>query len=133
MLDNIQQLAPGAARDVITNAVEQLQAKAGLGSVLAVVGLVGAIWSASGYVAAFIRSANAVYDMPEGRPVWKVLLLRVALTVVLLVLAVVSALIVVFLPAVWPSRWAPRSASATPPRTVWSIASGRCWSCSSRS
>lgn len=96
VLDNIQQLAPGAARDVITNAVEQLQAKAGLGSVLAVVGLVGAIWSASGYVAAFIRSANAVYDMPEGRPVWKVLPLRVALTVVLLVLAVVSALIVVF-------------------------------------
>ncbi|WCN04731.1 YihY/virulence factor BrkB family protein [Streptomyces sp. M92] len=96
VLDNIQKLAPGAARDVITNAVEQLQAKAGLGSVLAVVGLVGAIWSASGYVAAFIRAANAVYDVPEGRPVWKVLPLRVALTVVLLVLAVVSALIVVF-------------------------------------
>ncbi|MGW8063752.1 YihY/virulence factor BrkB family protein [Streptomyces ziwulingensis] len=96
VLDNIQKLTPGAARDIITDAVEQLQAKAGLGSVLAVVGLAGAVWSASGYVAAFIRSANAVYDVPEGRPVWKVLPLRVALTVVLLVLAVVSALIVVF-------------------------------------
>lgn len=96
VLDNIQKLAPGSVRDIITSAVEQLQAKAGLGSVLAVVGLIGAVWSASGYVAAFIRSANAVYDVPEGRPVWKVLPLRVALTVVLLVLAVVSALIVVF-------------------------------------
>ncbi|MFE2440327.1 YihY/virulence factor BrkB family protein, partial [Streptomyces sp. NPDC059409] len=96
VLDNVKKLAPGSARDVLTNAVEQLQAKAGLGSALAVVGLVGAVWSASGYVAAFIRAANAVYDMPEGRPVWKVLPLRVGLTVVLLVLAVVSALIVVF-------------------------------------
>ncbi|MCZ9342998.1 YihY/virulence factor BrkB family protein, partial [Streptomyces sp. TRM76130] len=62
----------------------------------AVVGLAGAVWSASGYVAAFIRSANAVYDVPEGRPVWKVLPLRVLLTVALLVLVVASALIVVF-------------------------------------
>ncbi|MFD4260171.1 YihY/virulence factor BrkB family protein [Streptomyces sp. NPDC058534] len=96
VLENIQQLTPGSVRDIVTDAVKQLQARAGLGSVLAVAGLVGAVWSASGYVAAFIRSANAVYDVPEGRPMWKVLPLRVALTVVLLVLAVVSALIVVF-------------------------------------
>ncbi|NEY31650.1 YihY family inner membrane protein [Streptomyces sp. PRKS01-65] len=96
IMDNLQQLAPGSARDIISDAVRQLQSRSGLGSVLAVVGLAGAIWSASGYVAAFIRSANAVYDIPEGRPVWKVLPLRVALTVVLLVLAVASALIVVF-------------------------------------
>ncbi|MFF5252807.1 YihY/virulence factor BrkB family protein [Streptomyces leeuwenhoekii] len=96
IMDNLQQLAPGSARDIISDAVRQLQSRSGLGSVVAVVGLVGAIWSASGYVAAFIRSANAVYDIPEGRPVWKVLPLRVALTVLLLVLAVASALIVVF-------------------------------------
>ncbi|MEV5427953.1 YihY/virulence factor BrkB family protein [Streptomyces sp. NPDC052701] len=96
VLDNLGQLTPGAARDILTRAVEQLQGNAGTGSVMAVVGLVLAVWSASGYVAAFIRSANRVYDMPEGRPVWKVLPVRIALTVVLMVLAVVSALIVVF-------------------------------------
>jgi membrane protein len=96
VMDNLQQLAPGSARDIITRAVEQLQGSAGTGSLMAIVGLVLAVWSASGYVAAFIRSANAVYDMPEGRPVWKVLPLRLAVTVVLMVLAVVSALIVVF-------------------------------------
>lgn len=96
VLDNIQQLAPGAARDVLTNAVEQMQGNAGLGSVMAIVGLALAVWSASGYVAAFIRSANAVYDMPEGRPVWKVLPVRVGVTVLLMVMAVISALIVVF-------------------------------------
>ncbi|MFV0132185.1 YihY/virulence factor BrkB family protein [Streptomyces sp. HMX87] len=96
VLDNLQQLAPGAARDIISDAIRQLQGNAGLGSTLAIVGLIGAVWTASAYVAAFIRSSNAVYDVPEGRPVWKVLPLRVALTVLLLVLSVVSALIVVF-------------------------------------
>ena len=96
VLDNIQKLAPGAARDVLTSAVRQMQGNAGIGSIMAIVGLVLAVWSASGYVAAFIRSANAVYDIPEGRPVWKVLPVRVGVTVVLMVLAVISAVIVVF-------------------------------------
>lgn len=85
--DHLQQLTPGSAGDVIRDAVEQLQGHSGVGSLMAVVGLAVALWSASGYVAAFIRSANAVYDVPEGRPVWKVLPLRLALTVTLMVLA----------------------------------------------
>ncbi|MGW1273975.1 YihY/virulence factor BrkB family protein [Streptomyces sp. NPDC002491] len=96
VLDNIQKLAPGPAQDILRNAVRQMQGGGGLGSVMAIVGLVLAVWSASGYVAAFIRSANAVYDVPEGRPVWKVLPVRVGVTVVLMVMAVISALIVVF-------------------------------------
>ncbi|MFJ4621655.1 YihY/virulence factor BrkB family protein [Streptomyces sp. NPDC088812] len=96
VLENVRTLAPGSARDIISDAVQQLQGRGGVGSIMALVGIVLAVWSASGYVAAFIRSANAVYDMPEGRPVWKVLPVRVGVTVVLLVLAVISALIVVF-------------------------------------
>lgn len=96
VLDNLQRLTPGQARDVISNAVQQLQGNAGIGSILAIVGLAVAVWSASGYVAAFIRTSNAVYDMPEGRPVWKVLPLRLGLTVALMVLACASALIVIF-------------------------------------
>ncbi|MBC7273533.1 MAG: YihY/virulence factor BrkB family protein, partial [Streptomyces sp.] len=95
VLENINQFAPGAVRDILTNAVQQLQGNAGIGSIMAVVGLVLAVWSASGYVAAFIRASNAVYDMPEGRPVWKVLPVRFALTLALLILAVLTALIVV--------------------------------------
>lgn len=96
VLDNIQKLAPGPARDVIIDAVQQLQGNSGLGSIAAVVGLILALWSASGYIAAFIRTSNAVYDMPEGRPVWKILPLRFVLTVTLMILLVASALIVVF-------------------------------------
>ncbi|WP_309062532.1 YihY/virulence factor BrkB family protein [Streptomyces sp.] len=96
VLDNLRQLTPGMARDIITRAVEQLRNNPDVGSIMAVIGIALAVWSASGYVAAFIRTSNAVYDMPEGRPVWKILLLRIALTVMLMVTAVLSTLIVVF-------------------------------------
>lgn len=95
VLDAIKKMAPGPARDVVTSAVEQLQGAGGLGSLLAVVGVLAALWSASGYVGAFIRSSNAVYDMPEGRPVWKVLPVRLGITVALLAMAGASGLIVV--------------------------------------
>ncbi|WP_079403467.1 YihY/virulence factor BrkB family protein [Streptomyces sp. 3211] len=96
VLDNLRRLAPGSVRDVISDAVLQLQGRSGVGSLVAIVGLVVALWSASGYVAAFIRTSNAVYDVPEGRSVWRILPLRVALTVALMLLACASALIVVF-------------------------------------
>ncbi|WP_369194264.1 YihY/virulence factor BrkB family protein [Streptomyces djakartensis] len=121
VMDNVQQLAPGSVRDIITRAVEQLQGNAGIGSVMAIVGLVLALWSASGYVAAFIRSANAVYDMPEGRPVWKLLPVRVGVTVVLMVMAVISALIVVFTGGVARQAGTALGIGDTA-LTVWSIA-----------
>ena len=47
---------------------------------LFVVGLVLALWSASGYIAAFMRAANVVWDVPEGRPIYKTLPLRIGVT-----------------------------------------------------
>lgn len=121
ILDNLTQLTPGSARDIITGAVEQLQAGGGTGSILAIVGLLVALWSASGYVAAFIRSSNAVYDIPEGRPVWKVTPLRLALTLVLMIMACASALIVVFTGAVAKQVGTALGMGDTA-LTVWSIA-----------
>ncbi|MFD9903347.1 YihY/virulence factor BrkB family protein [Streptomyces sp. NPDC059063] len=96
VLDNLDTLAPGPVRDLLTDAVRQLQDKGGVSGVVALLGLAAALWSASSYVAAFIRAANAVYDMAEGRPVWKRTPLRVGLTVALMLLLAVSAVIVVF-------------------------------------
>ncbi|MCS0636772.1 YihY/virulence factor BrkB family protein [Streptomyces sp. LP05-1] len=96
VLDNLRKLAPGPARDILGNAVEQLQGNAGASGVVAIISLLAAVWSASGYVGGFIRTANAVYDLPEGRPVWKLTPLRVGLTLVLMVLLAMSAVIVVF-------------------------------------
>jgi len=62
----------------------------------AIIGIVLAFWSASGYVAAFMRASNAVYDVPEGRPIWKTLPIRVGVTAVIGIMLIVSAFIVVF-------------------------------------
>lgn len=96
LLDNVKKLTPGAVQDILRGSVQQLQHGSGAGGVLAVVGLAAALWSASGYVGAFIRAANAVYDIPEGRPVWKLTPLRLGVTLLLMVLLAASALIVVF-------------------------------------
>ncbi|WP_105975242.1 YihY/virulence factor BrkB family protein [Streptomyces geranii] len=96
VLNNIQNLAPGSVRDILRDAVSQMRGASGIGSVMAAVGLLLAVWSASGYVAAFLRSANVVYAVPKSRPAWKALPVQVGVTAVMMVLAVVSAVIVVF-------------------------------------
>lgn len=61
-----------------------------------VLGLAGALWSASGYVGAFGRAMNRIYEIREGRPVWKLRPMMLLLTLVLVVLAaaVLLALVV---------------------------------------
>ena len=95
LIDNLGTVAPGPAKEIFTSAIENLQGDQGAAGVLFVVGLLGALWSASGYVAAFMRASNAIYDMEEGRPVWKTLPVRVGLTLVLLVLLALSTVAVV--------------------------------------
>jgi membrane protein len=95
LIDNLGTVAPGPAKEIFTSAIENLQGDQGAAGVLFVVGLLGALWSASGYVAAFMRASNSIYDMEEGRPVWKTLPVRVSLTLVLLVLLAVTTLAVV--------------------------------------
>ena len=50
------------------------------------IGLAGAIWSASGYIGAFIRANNVIYETREGRPFWKLRPLQVLVTVVMVLL-----------------------------------------------
>jgi membrane protein len=96
LIDNLGSVAPGPANDIVTNALRNLQKSQGAAGVLFVVSLAIALWSASGYVAAFMRASNAIYGVEEGRPIWKTLPTRVALTVVLLVLVAVLAVAVTF-------------------------------------
>ena len=52
-----------------------------------VIGIVGALWSASGYVGAFGRAMNRIYAVPEGRPFWKLRPLMMVITLGAVVLA----------------------------------------------
>jgi membrane protein len=72
-----------------------IRSKGGAGALLGF-GLLLALWSASSYIGAFIRAANAVYEIKEGRPFWKLRPLQVLITLVgTMLLALVLVAIVV--------------------------------------
>ena len=91
LIDNINTLAPGPAKDLLISAIRNIQHSSGAAGVLFVVSIALAIWSASGYVAAFMRASNVIYDVGEGRPIWKTLPTRVLTTLALLVMLAVVA------------------------------------------
>jgi membrane protein len=96
MIVNLGKVAPGPARQIFTSAINNVQSNKGTAGVLFVVGLAGALWSASGYIAAFMRASNVVWDVEEGRPIWKTIPLRLAVTLLTVVLLTICALAVVF-------------------------------------
>jgi membrane protein len=95
IIANLSKVAPGPARSIITSAVRNVAHGQGTAGILFVAGLLGALWSASGYIAAFMRASNAIWDVEEGRPFYKTIPIRVGVTVVTVIIITVSALAVV--------------------------------------
>ena len=95
VLSNIDQIAPGGVTSFLKTVINQVQGKAGTASVAAVLGLAIALWSASGYVAGFMRASNAIYDVDEGRPIWKTVPVRLLVTIALVIMLALSAIMVV--------------------------------------
>src|SRR3954464_8040427 len=60
-----------------------------------VLGILGALWSASGYVGAFGRALNRIYERGEGRPFWKLRPLMLVLTLIAVVLTAVVLLMLI--------------------------------------
>jgi membrane protein len=97
LIANLGAVIPGSAKGTIVDTINTLQDSGShTAGVAFVAGLLAALWSASGYIAAFMRASNIVFDVPEGRPIWKTLPTRVLTTLVLLLLMIVAAVIVVF-------------------------------------
>ncbi len=89
VLSIMRDIGAGGVADSIGPTLHDLAAsqRAGLGLVL---GLAGALWSASGYVGAFGRAMNRIYERGEGRPVWKLRPAMLLLTAALVVLVAVA-------------------------------------------
>jgi YihY family inner membrane protein len=121
LITNVKGLAPGAVKQILTTALGQLQHGQATAGVMAIVGLAVALWSASAYVAAFIRASNVIYDVPERRPIWKTLPIRVAVTLIAVVLLAASAIAVVFTGALAAHAGKILGISSTVV-TVWDIA-----------
>jgi membrane protein len=98
-VDNVMKvldpLVSSSTLDTVRPALEHVAASPGAGIGL-VIGLLGALWSASGYVGAFGRAMNRIYEIDEGRPFWKLrpLMLVITLVAILLVACVLVMLVV---------------------------------------
>jgi membrane protein len=90
LIENLEDVAPGPAQEIFTNAIRNLEGAGGASGVALVIGLGGAIWASSGYVNGFMSASNSILDVEAGSLV-KTLPVRIGLTLLLMVLAGVIA------------------------------------------
>lgn len=91
VLDIVGDIASPSVVDSVRGPVEQLISAPSAGIAL-VVGILAALWSASGYVGAFGRALNRMYEVDEGRPVWKLRPIMLLVTLIALILVAAVAL-----------------------------------------
>src|SRR3954462_2776829 len=121
MLDIVDKLGPSSAVATFRAPTEGVvKPKGGAGALLGF-GLLGALWSASAYVGAFFRASNIVWDIEEGRPVWKLVPLRIIVTLVA-VLAVALVLIGLVVPGPLAEAVGSLIGLCDTGMTLWSIA-----------
>jgi membrane protein len=87
----INEIGPESAAETFKGPIESITESSGTAGIAFVVGLAVALWSASGYVGAFTRASNVIYETPEGRPFWKLRPLQIGVTLVMIVLMALLA------------------------------------------
>jgi membrane protein len=88
-------IAPGSAANTFSGVINQLAGSTATAGFGLIIGLASALWAASGYVGAFTRAANVVWETPEGRPFWKLKPLQLLVTLIGVLFIAVIALSVV--------------------------------------
>ena len=121
LTDIISSIGPASAAEAAQGPIEDLTKSSGTAGILLIVGIVSALWTASGYVGAFMRASNVIYEVEEGR---SFILLRPLQMLVTLVLVVLLALVLVALVLTGPVASAVGSAVGLGDTavTVWDIA-----------
>ena len=92
LLQLLAGVVPATTLDALKEPIRSLTQSPAAGFAL-VTGIVGALWSASGYVGAFGRAMNRIYAIQEGRPFWKLRPVTLAVTVLAVVVAVIAAVL----------------------------------------
>ena len=117
----ITEIGPQSGAETFKGPIESITKSSGTAGVAFVLGLAAALWSASGYVGAFTRASNVIYETPEGRPFWKLRPLQILVTLVLIVLMALLALGLVLTGPVVSAIAGPIGLSDTAV-SVWNIA-----------
>jgi membrane protein len=93
--DIVTRIGPQSGAKTFRGPIESITSHRGSAGILFVVGVATAVWSASGYIGAFIRASNVIYESPEGRPFWKLRPLQIAVTLAMLVMLAAVLLAIV--------------------------------------
>ena len=93
--DIVTQIGPDSAAQTFSGPIESITSNRSAAGILFVVGLAIALWAASGYVGAFMRASNIVFETPEGRPFWKLRPLQMLVALVMVILLALLALALV--------------------------------------
>jgi membrane protein len=86
LLDIVGRIGPDSAQDTFRSPIEAVIRDNGGAGIALLIGMVVALWTASGYVGAFIRASNVIYEVDEGRPFWKLRPLQIAITLGMILL-----------------------------------------------
>ncbi|MDP5181308.1 YihY/virulence factor BrkB family protein [Blastococcus sp. BMG 814] len=101
LTDALTTVIPQSAAETLNPVIQQVAGSNSAAGFALVLGLVGALWTASGYVGAFTRAANIVYETREGRKIWKLKPLQILITLVgILFAALIVAMLVLSGPVV---------------------------------
>jgi membrane protein len=95
LINNLGDITPGSVEAFLRTVIQNAQHQKGAAGILGIVGIVLALWSASGYVAAFMRASNRIYGIPEGRPIWKTAPIRLGVTLFTVVCLIVGLVIII--------------------------------------
>jgi membrane protein len=121
LLDIVRDLGPKSAVRTFRSPIEGIVRNKGGAGTLFGVGLVFAIWSASGYIGAFIRASNVIYDVEEGRRFWTLRPLQIGMTIVMVLATAVVAVAIVLTGPLASSVGRVTGAGSTAV-TVWDVA-----------
>jgi membrane protein len=121
LTDIVSNLGPSTAADTFAGPIESITSNRQSAGILLIVGIATALWSASGYVGAFTKAANVIYETPEGRPFWKLKPLQILITLVMILLLAAVLLAVVLTGPVVSAVAAPLGIGSTG-QTIWNIA-----------
>jgi membrane protein len=95
LTDVISSLGPASAVDTFSAPIESVTRSGSQAGIAAIIGVVAALWSASGYVGAFTDASNVIYEVEEGRPFYKLKPIQLFVTFICIALVAITALALV--------------------------------------
>lgn len=95
LLDVVRDVGPPSAVQTFKGTIQGVIQDKGDASVLLAVGLLLAMWSASGYIGVFMRASNIIYEIAEEQLFWRKRPLQIAVTIAMIVLLAVVAIAII--------------------------------------